>query len=127
MEKLNELKKYLDYQFSTGCETGEDYKIFERKYINYIKSMCKEYGWTFVKALKNHYEFSAFVKNNKEQYVYISISDVRYFTNEWFGHILIRSAKDENDYRGGPNRYCGLPTLPVGIDCIFQESQYVRQ
>ena len=120
MAKLEELKKYLNYEFSTGCYTGEDYKIFERKYINYIKSICKEYGWGFVRALKGHYEFSAFIKNNKEQYIYISISDVRFFKNEWFGHILIRTAKNEKDYTGGQNRYCGLPTLPVAIDCIFQ-------
>ena len=35
-KKLNELKKYLDYEFSSGCETGQDYKTFERKYINYL-------------------------------------------------------------------------------------------
>ena len=120
MAKLEELKKYLNYEFSTGCYTGEDYKVFERKYINYIKSICKEYSWEFVKALKGHYEFSAFIKNYKEQYIYISISDVRFFKNEWFGHILIRTAKNEKDYTGGQNRYCGLPTLPVAIDCIFQ-------
>lgn len=120
MAKFEELKKYLNYEFSSGCYTGEYYKQFERKYINYIKSLCNEFGWEFVKALKGHYEFSAFIKNNEDKYIYISISDVRYFKNEWFGHILIRSAKNEKDYTGGQNKYCGLPTLPVAIDCIFQ-------
>ena len=27
MAKLAELKKYLNYEFSSGCYTGEDYKI----------------------------------------------------------------------------------------------------
>lgn len=120
MAKLEELKKYLNYEFSTGCYAGEDYKTFQRKYINHIKSICKEYGWEFVKAYKGHYEFSTYIKNNENKYIYISISDVRYFKNEWFGHILIRTAKNEKDYTGGQNRYCGLPTLPVAIDCIFQ-------
>lgn len=35
-KKLNELKSYLDYEFSSGCYTGQDYKTFERKYINYL-------------------------------------------------------------------------------------------
>ncbi len=48
MAKLQDLQKYLNYEFSTGCYTGEDYKTFERKYINYLKSLCKENGWEFV-------------------------------------------------------------------------------
>ena len=45
MATLNDLKKYLNYEFSTGCYTGEDYKSFQRKYINYLKSIAKENGW----------------------------------------------------------------------------------
>ena len=120
MAKLEDLKKYLTYEFSTDAYTGEDYKSFERKYINYIKSLCKEYNWKFVKALKNHYRFSAFIKNNENKYIYFSISGVRFFKNEWFLHILIRSAKDEKDYTSRQNKYCSLPTLPVAIDSIFK-------
>lgn len=36
MAKLKELTKYLDYEFSSGCYTGEDYLTFQRKYINYL-------------------------------------------------------------------------------------------
>ena len=35
MAKLKELTKYLDYEFSSGCYTGEDYLTFQRKYITY--------------------------------------------------------------------------------------------
>ena len=45
MAKLHELEKYLNYEFSTGCCTGEDYKTFQRKYINYLRALCKENGW----------------------------------------------------------------------------------
>ena len=44
--------------------------------------------------------------------MYISISDVRYFTNEWYSHILIRTAKSDTDYRGGFNHYTTLENLP---------------
>lgn len=54
MAKLSELKKYLDYEFSTGVYTGDDYKNFQNKYINYLRSTCKENGWTLVRALRNH-------------------------------------------------------------------------
>ena len=41
----------------------------------------------------------------------IPISDVRYFSNEWYDHILIRTAENETDYRGGFNNYTTLSDL----------------
>ena len=88
MAKLAELKKYLNYEFSTGCYTGEDYKSFQAKYINYLKAMCKENHWQLVNVSRNHYCFSAFIQSSQNKFVYISISDVRYFSNEWYSNIL---------------------------------------
>ena len=118
-KKFNELKSYLDYEFSSGCETGQDYKAFERKYINYLKLLCKQCGWEFFSANKNHYCFTAFIKNEQNNFVYISISDVRW-NKDWFYHVLIRSAEHSKDYRGGTNHYAELSNLQVGIDCLFQ-------
>ena len=39
--------------------------------------------------------------------------DVRYFANEWYNRIIIRTAKDEQDYRGGFNHYTTLEYLDV--------------
>ena len=119
MATLNDLKKYLNYEFSTGCYTGEDYKTFERKYINYLKSIAKENGWELVNVGKNHYEFSAFFKC-KDKYVYFSISDVRFWQNDWYNNILIRTAKSSKDYRGGNNYRTTLPTLDYGIKNLFE-------
>lgn len=119
MATLNDLKKYLDYEFSTGCYTGEDYKTFQRKYINYLKSIAKENGWELVNVGKNHYEFSAFFKY-EDKYVYFSISDVRFWQNEWYNNILIRTASSDRDYRGGRNYYTTLPTLNFGIKNLFE-------
>ena len=114
MAKLEDLKKYLNYEFSSGCYTGEDYKEFERKYINYLKTICKENGWEFVRALKNHYEFSAFLEVDYH-FIYVSISDVRFFQNEWYNNILIRTAKSDVDYTGGSNHYTTLPNITPNI------------
>ena len=77
MAKLNELQKYLNYEFSTGCYTGNDYKSFQTKYINFLKDICSSNNWKLVNVGKNHYCFSAFIKGGTEnKYVYISISDV---------------------------------------------------
>ena len=119
MAKLQELEKYLDYEFSSGCYTGEDYKAFERKYITYLKSLCKEHGWEFVWAHKNHYNFTACFSFNGK-YAYFGISDVRYWKNEWYNHILYRSMEHEKDYHGGNNCYIDLPQLGNAISLLFK-------
>lgn len=119
MATFNELSKYLNYEFSSGPYTGEDYKKFQTKYINYLRSMCKEYGWELVNIGRNHYCFSAFIKNQENKYVYISISDIRHFNKDWFYHILYRSAEHEKDYRGGCNQYSDLQGLQYNVNCLF--------
>ena len=111
MANIKDLEKYVNYEFSSGCYTGDDYKSFQTKYINYLKSMCNANHWRLVNIGKNHYCFSAFIKSAENKCVYISISDVRYFSNEWYDHILIRTAENETDYRGGFNNYTTLSDL----------------
>ena len=101
MAKIAELKKYIGYEFSSGCYTGEDYKSFQTKYINYLKTMCRENHWQLVNVGRNHYCFSAFIKSAENRCVYISMYD----------HILIRTAENETDYRGGFNNYTTLSDL----------------
>lgn len=111
MANIKDLEKYVNYEFSSGCYTGDDYKSFQTKYINYLRSICKNNHWRLVNVGKNHYCFSAFIKSAENKCVYISISDVRYFSNEWYDHILIRTTENETDYRGGFNNYTTLSDL----------------
>ena len=124
MAKIAELKKYLTHEFSTGYYTGDDYKSFQTKYLNYLKTLCRENHWQLVNVGKNHYCFSAFIKSAENKCVYISISDVRYFTNEWFNHILVRTAKSEVDYRGGFNNYTSLDNLEVKIAELLDDMPF---
>lgn len=118
MATLKDLQKYLDYEFSSGCYTGDDYKTFQTKYINYLRSLCRQQNWELVNVGRNHYEFSAFIKN-QNNYVYFSISDVRFFRNEWYNKILIRTAENEKDYHGGHNNYATLPNLTNAVGNLF--------
>ena len=111
MATIKDLEKYVNYEFSSGCYTGDDYKSFQTKYINYLRAICKNNHWRLVNVGKNHYCFSAFIKSAENKCVYISISDVRYFSNEWYDHILIRTTENETDYRGGFNNYTTLSDL----------------
>ncbi len=111
MANIKDLKKYIGYEFSSGCYIGDDYKSFQTKYINFLKTMSKNNHWQLVNIDRKHYCFSAFIKSAENKCVYISIADVRYFADEWYKHILIRTAKDETDYRGGFYNYTTLENL----------------
>ena len=113
MAQIKDLEKYIDYEFSSGCYTGDDYKSFQTKYINYLRSICKQNHWQLVNVGRNHYCFSAFIKSAENKCVYVSISDVRFFTNEWYNNILIRKAKNEQDYYGGFNHRTTLKELEM--------------
>ena len=113
MATIKDLEKYIGYEFSSGCYTGDDYKSFQTKYINFLRSICKQNHWQLVNVGRNHYCFSAFIKRAENKCVYVSISDVRFFTNEWYSNILIRTAKNEQDYYGGFNHRTTLKELEM--------------
>ena len=113
MAQIKDLEQYIDYEFSSGCYTGDDYKSFQTKYINFLRSICKQNHWQLVNVGRNHYCFSAFIKSAENKCVYVSISDVRFFTNEWYNNILIRTAKNEQDYHGGFNHRTTLKELEM--------------
>ena len=123
MATLQELKKYIGYEFSSGAYTGNDYKQFQNKYINYLRSLCKKEGWELVNIGRNHYCFSAFIKNN-EKFVYFSINDVRYFPSDWYEHILIRTAKNEKDYYGGLNSFINIEHIVLRTKVLFERWNY---
>lgn len=121
MANLNSLKKYVNYRFSSGGVIGEDFKSFSTKLRNYIKAICEENGFEMVSYNRGHYESSGFIKNPKtNQFAYWSISDVRFWQNEWFDHVLYRMTDSEKDYRGKQNMYCSLENLGQSISNMFE-------
>lgn len=119
MASLQVMKRYATHYFEDwgGC-TSVDYKTFERKYINFIKSLMKKNGGELISANKNHYCFSAVVKRSDGQLVYISISDVRYFKNEWLRNILVRTMAHEEDWTGGSNHHTNIDNLEKAIHSV---------
>ena len=121
MATIKDLEKYLSYEFSSGPYTGQDYKTFQTKYINYLRSLCKQNNWELVNIGRNHYCFTAFIKNSQRKHIYLSVSDVRYFNNEWYNNILIRTAEHEKDYSGGRNNYTTLSELKTAITRLLNQ------
>ena len=100
--------KWQTHEFSTGISPGEDYKAFQREMKRDLKALCEKEGLQLHTFHPNHYEFSAVVTDG-ERFGYISISDVRYWKNEWFNKVLIRTMKHATDWTGGNNHYCSWP------------------
>lgn len=115
------MRKWVGHDIEDwGGVTSDDYKSFQNDYRSYIRRMCKAHGWTLAKFMPNHYEFSCFVKENTTgKHVYISIMDVRYWHNAWHNDILIRTALNDCDYKGGSNNYTTLDNLASDISKLF--------
>lgn len=120
MATLNDLRKYIGYEFSSGPYTGKDYLTFQTKYINYLRTLCRNNGWELVNVGRNHYCFTCFIKNAENKYIYLSVSDVRGYKPEWYTNVLIRTAASEKDYHGGNNNYTSLEDLQESLTRLFR-------
>ena len=117
-ELFKKLTPYIGYDFESGCVITDDYRNFQKTYFYCLDKMCKKNGWKLVKKMPNHSEFSCFIQCG-EQFVYMSIDDVRYFADEWHTRILIRTAVDASDYHGGRNQYTMLKDLETRLSEMF--------
>lgn len=112
--KINSfLNKWYNKEIENwGVTTSKQYRDFESDYKKVLKETCKEIGFELKDFNKNHYDFSAVLQNKKNKlYYYISISDVRWWKNDWADKILYRTMKDEKDWTGGSNHFCKLTEL----------------
>ncbi len=106
-ENPNKLEDYENYEFVSSCYRTPEYISFERKYRNYIKKHLPE-GYTLHKFNNSHFDFSCVIKSDTNDFIYMSISDVRFFPNEWKNNILIRQMENDHDWRGKSNNYTDL-------------------
>lgn len=120
------LKKWYDKEITDwGASTKPEYKNwkteceytdFQRNYRSVLKDIGKDIKFELYSFNKNHYEFSAVMKSNlTNQFYYISISDVRYWKNEWANNILYRTMEHDHDWTGGINRYSSLENLSENL------------
>ena len=110
---VKNIEKWLGFQFSSGPYVGDDYKSFQRDAKACLKKMCTENGLLLHSFSGNHYEFSAVLQNEStHRYVYLSISDVRYWQDEWYLKVLIRTMAHDKDWTGGGNHFCTWDEIP---------------
>lgn len=124
----NEIKKILnssDYEFN--CENPEykRSKDFNKMYLREIKKIIKPYGFTIISDGDGFCECSGFIKNERDKYVYFNSGDYRLHNeyNNIFDHVLIRTANNEYDYRGGENNYCALKDIGKKAQELFERKR----
>jgi len=117
-EVPNSLNGFRNWEFSSGSTTGEDFKVFARKFKKFIKDHLPQKS-ELVSFLVGHYFISGFIQKDSK-FVYFSISDVRHFPGQWENNVLIRTAKSEKDYTGGSNNYTGLLNFTSAVEKLFQ-------
>ena len=111
------LQPFVNHHFLTGVETGAEFKSFDTKYRNAIKKLLPE-GYVIHVWHRSHYQSSAVIRSPQGNFIYLSYFDVRFFPNEWFSNILIRTMEHDGDWNGGPNHYTTLFTLTKDIAAL---------
>ena len=119
------LRPYVDYQFSSGPVTGEDFNSFSRKFRNAVKALLPS-GFELHQWSRNHYYCTAVVKTPDGAFLYVSIPDVRWSTNGWLTNILCRTMAHEKDWCGGPNHYASLFNLGEKLQYLWRMSKEAR-
>ena len=101
------LRKYVGYNFA--YHQSEQYKFF-RIFKNAVKKKLPA-RWTIEKWRVNWFECSGVLTDDKGRYVYLHISDIRYWHDDWIDDILIRTMEHDHDWVGGPNRKADIFNL----------------
>ena len=99
------LDQWLYVEFISSCYKTEQFKAFSRVFQSELKKQLPQ-GCRLVGYHAGHFYVSGFVLNETTgKYVYFSTSDVRFFRNEWYHHLLVRTAISDRDFTGGTNQY----------------------
>jgi hypothetical protein len=99
MKHVIELTKQ---EFESSSQKTPEYlawlKLFKKEFTQFLMDKYLIDKSDILIGKPNHFDVSGFFKYFN-QYVYFSISDLRWSKNE----MLIRTAKDTKDYTGGTN------------------------
>jgi hypothetical protein len=117
-DRIENMNKWLNNQFQSSSSTTQEFKSFARDFNKYL---VKELGTDYkvVDFSRGHFYVSGFIQNKQGQYIYFSTSDVRFFPNEWYDNVLIRTAKDVKDYSGGANKRTTLKNIKESIERLL--------
>ena len=103
--------KLLQKGFASSSSKTPEFKHFARIFKNEVTKAMLPWKVKITKFLTGHFYVSGFIRDERDNCYYFSISDVRFFHEP---RILFRIAKDENDYTGGRNHYLNYSDVGIG-------------
>lgn len=98
MDKSMELIKE---HFESSCTRTKQYLAFHRTFKREIKKLLAPHTNRIEVSKPNHFDVSGFFELHHGTIYYFSIGDLRWCKDK----MLIRTAKDFKDYKGGMNQY----------------------
>jgi len=110
------MHNWKDYIFESDIIKTPEFKSFARAFKKFIKHNLPANS-ELVTFDTGHFYVSGFILNREtSQYVYFCTTDVRHFPGEWYKNLLVRSAKDSQDFRGGSNNYTDLTHFKESVE-----------
>lgn len=104
------IDKWIGNVFVSSSGLTKEYAEFYKDIKSYLKKLTA--GKYEMELGRGHFYFSGFFKNLETgKWVYVNCADVRFFKNEWYNRLLVRTAKNNKDYTGGKNEFSTLSSL----------------
>ena len=106
-----DINKWLKHDFNMS-RTKHDYLEFEREYRALLLERTKKLGYELISFNSHNYCFSAVIQSQaSKRYYYISISDLRFFTKDWYDRVLWKEISGPSDIVGKDIQYSALFSL----------------
>lgn len=97
-------------------------KAYERAFAKLMQKMFPD--CTIITSLGSYCMASGFIKKD-DKYVYYATDDYRWPQgSSWKNNILYRTAKNENDYHGGSNRFADIEFLEESVRKLFEDKYF---
>lgn len=109
------INKWEGIEFESSTTLTPEFKSFNAGFKKLMNNIWDVHQKSF-KA--NHFCTSGFIQL-WDDFVYVSISDVRHFSDDWKFKVLYRKATGPTDFSGGSNNYCHLMDLKEKIHTLI--------
>lgn len=100
--------------------TTPDFEEFEKGFKELMELLVKDLGKVTEWSFQWNYFYASGFLEIKWNYVYVCISDVRFFPDEWGTHLLYRTAENDKDFKWGSNIYSSLIDLKKNIKKLLK-------
>lgn len=117
------MAKWVGYKFGSSKYMGTklEFPYFASDFLRHLKRiMPKSEGWeiTSFDFDNSNFEVRGFLKKG-DKFAYFKAPDVRRYQDAWNERILIRTAKGDKDYAGGPIRLTTLEDFVKNVEDLM--------